>query len=100
MESKTIRAQERPANRHLLVVDCGQGDELPRGFKRLAPTQPRLWIIVDGHSRMIRDIQWGSGQVHELYQLLLKHSLPRLIVTGNDRALGNRRKGGDGNVQP
>jgi hypothetical protein len=98
MERQIIRAQERPANKHLLVVDCIPGDERPKGFTRPGPTRPRFWIIVDGHTRMIRDFQWGSGKVHELYPYLLKHASPTLILTGNGRALGNRRKGGDGNV--
>jgi hypothetical protein len=100
MGSKTIRAQERPANKHLLVVDCIPGDERPKGLTQPGPTRPRLWIIVDGHSRMIRDFQWGSGQVHELFPYLLKHASPTLILTDNDRASENRRRGGDGNVQP
>lgn len=94
MESKTIRVQEPPASKHLLVVDCLQVGELPRGFERMAPRRPLLWIAVESQTRMIHDIQ-----LHELYSLLLKHGLPRLIVTDNGRALRNGRKGAAGDVQ-
>ncbi len=94
MEIKADRAQERPASEYLLAADCLQIDELPRGFERVTPRRPLLWIVVESQTRMIRDIQ-----VHELYSLLLKHGLPRLIVNDNGRALRNERKGAGGDVQ-
>ena len=85
MGIKAKRAQERLANKHLLLVDCFQGDD-----------ESRLWILVDGHSHMIRDIRRGSSQVHEL---LLERALPRLIATDNNgRPSRNGRKGA-GDVQ-
>lgn len=93
MEIKADRAQERPASEYLLAADCLQAGELPRGFERVT-RRPLLWIVVESQTRMIRDIQ-----VHELYSLLLKHGLPRLIVTDNGRALTNGRKGAGGDVQ-
>jgi hypothetical protein len=94
MEIKTDGAQERPANEYLLSADCLQGDELPRGFERMTPSRSLLWVIVESQTRMIRDIECGSG-----YSLLLKHAMPRLIVTDNGRVLRNGRKGAGGNVQ-
>jgi len=67
--------------------------------------RPRLWIILDDHSRIIRHVQWCWGeraedQVHELYQGLLKQALPALLLTDNGFALRGGRRGSDGNVRP
>ena len=95
MEIKADRAQERPASEYLLAAGCLQVDELPGGFERVTPRRPLLWIVVESQTCMIRDIECGSG-----YSLLLKHAMPRLIVTDNNgRPLRNGRKGAGGDVQ-
>ena len=63
-----------------------------------------LWIILDVPSRVIRDIQWCFGataedRVHELYQGLLQHALPTLILTDHGAAVRGGRKGSGGDVR-
>jgi len=63
-----------------------------------------FWIILDAHSRLVRYVQWCFGktaedQVHEIYQGLLQHALPTLILTDNSPALRGGRKGLGDNVR-
>jgi len=63
-----------------------------------------LWIILNNHSRLIRDVQWCFGataedRVHELYQGLLQCVLPTLILTDHSAAVRGGRKGSGDNVR-
>lgn len=63
-----------------------------------------LRIILDVPSRVIRDVQWCFGataedRVHELYQGLLQHALPTLILTDHGPAVRGGRKGSGDNVR-
>jgi hypothetical protein len=115
MSGKTTRARERRANLRFsiagpLLAKPGE-DELQAELEQLAPTQgghwavmPRLWIILDAHSRSIRRVQWcfgetAEGRVHELYQDFLKRALPTLLLIDNGPAMRVGRKGSDGDVR-
>ena len=115
MSGKTTRAQERRADLRFSIVGpllaAPAEDELRTELERSAPTQwrlqavtPRLWIILDAHSRIVRYVQWCFGEtaedrVHELYQDFLKRGLPTPLLTDNSLAMRAGRKGSDGDVQ-
>jgi len=115
MSGKTTRAQERRANLRFSIAEPPlpkpAEDELQAKLERLAPTQgchwavmPRLWIILDAHSRLVCYVQWCFGetaedQVHEIYQGLLQHALPTLILTDNGSAVRGGRKGSGDDVR-
>jgi hypothetical protein len=63
-----------------------------------------LRIVLDAHTRLVRYVQWCFGAtaedpVHELYQGLMQHALPTLLLTDHGTAVRGGRKGSGGNVR-
>ena len=83
------------------AVQCDTQVQLDRAAAR--PSFD-LWITLDAHSRVIRDVQWCFGataedRVHELYQGFLQRALPTLILTDHGAAVRGDRRGSGGDVR-